>query len=156
MPVLKNLTALQTEVLAPLIGKIITGFRYEQSPDPRLFSDKFSIRLRPLHAHDSDLVLALHFKRDLQHPKQDVFLNLSINMFCTEKIPAKELLLGFPPEAVVTLQSFMRQPVQHFRLERRSNRFSILFSHGQLIFDCDVSEEGIFLGWLPHYKGDPL
>lgn len=151
MPVIKSLTSLQTEVLAPLIGKIVTGFRYEQSPDPRLFSDKFSIRLRPLHAHDSDLVLSLHYKRDLQDPQQAIHLNLSITMFCSEKIPLKEQLLGFSSDEQTTLQGFVRQPVQHFRLDRRNNHFTITFSHGQLIFDCDGEEDGIFLGWLVHY-----
>ena len=57
-----QLTGLHRQVLTPFTGKIATGFRWDKSPDTARFSDKFTVRLRDMEKHDSEMFLGVHYK----------------------------------------------------------------------------------------------
>lgn len=139
-------TALQREILTPLIGKIATGFRYEASPRHDLFSDKFTVRLRALDEHDSELFLGIHYKYYLpDHPEPA--LNLGLNLLTTETIEYYPVLHGIDPEHEATLQTFLRQPVTGFHLTPNQT-LVLIFAHQSLIFEVDQEQDGtLFLGW---------
>ena len=139
-----HLTSLQREMLSPLTGKIVTGFRYEPSPNRQLFSDKFSIRLRQLEHHDSELYLGIHYKR---YGQAQAALNLSTNLLLTDRIERAPLLHGFAPEHQKTLQGFFRQPVTGFYLSVQQTLI-VHCAHQSLIFELERSEdEQLYLGW---------
>lgn len=139
-----HLTALQREMLAPLTGKIITGFRYESSPNHQLFSDKFSIRLRQLEHHDSELYLGIHYKL---YSAQQSALNLSTNLLLTDRIERAPLLQGFEATHQKTLQGFLRQPITGFHLSVHQTVI-VYCAHQALIFELERTEANqLYLGW---------
>lgn len=141
-----QLTSLQREVLSPLVGKIATGFRYEASPRHDLFSDKFTVRLRSLDDHESELFLGLHYKYYLPEPAEPG-LNIGINLLHTAEIEYQPVLQGFSPEHEGTLQVFLRQPITGFHLTP-TQTLVLIFAHQSLIFELDREKNGqLFLGW---------
>lgn len=146
-----QLTSLQREILAPLIGKIATGFRYETSPRGDYFSDKFTIRLRPLENHDAEVFLGIHYKRYDPPLHTDIVLNLSINLLTTPGIEYNQPLSGFNQAHQDTLQSFLRQPITGFHL-LPNHSLILIFAHQSLIFELDQemepeASEALHLGW---------
>ena len=142
-----RLTQLQREVLSPLVGKIATGFRYEPSPNPKLFTDKFSLRMRLLDQHDSELFLGIHYK--VYSPDTSkLALNLGINLLTTENIEMQGLFGGFEREQQDTLHTFLRQPLTGFQFNKDQS-LELNFAHQQLIFEVDRDEESgeLHLGW---------
>lgn len=145
MTAYNHFTALQQDILSPLVGKIITGFRYEQSPNPDLFSDRFILRLRPIDQQDSEVQLGIHFKT-LGTPAQ-VALNLGITLVVASGQETPEGMHGFGREHLQTLGPLLRQPIRQFRL-LRDQRLIVSLSHQELVFDVDnADQEGLFLGW---------
>ncbi|HEY9841397.1 MAG TPA: hypothetical protein V6D23_13135 [Candidatus Obscuribacterales bacterium] len=143
-----RMTQLQREVLGPLIGKIATGFRYEPSPNPQLFSDKFSIRLRLIDQKDSELFLGIHYKLYGSDSTPRVALNLGLNLMTTEGIEHQGVLGGFVREEQETLETFLRQPLTGFQLSKDQS-LELVFSHQSLIFEVDRDEDTgeLHLGW---------
>jgi len=140
-----QLTALQRDVLAPLIGKIAIGFRYDPSPNRQLFSDKFTVRLRPIGELDSEVALGIHYKT--YGPAEQLSLNLSVNLMLNSGSPSNDLLQGFSPEHQHTLQEFLRQPITGFHLTP-DQVLVLIFSHQSLIFELDQNEaRDLYLGW---------
>lgn len=147
MAINNRLTQLQKDILNPLIGKIATGFRLEPSPNPKLFTDKFSIRLRQLDQKDSEAFLGIHYK--LYGANNDkLALNFSINLMTTEGIEHQVLIHNFVREEHETLQSFLRQPLTGFQLDKDQN-LTLHFAHQSLVFEVDRDEETneLHLGW---------
>ena len=141
-----QLTSFQREILAPLIGKIVTGFRFEKSPNPALFSDKFSLRLRPLEHLESEMTLGIYYKLYLPENPAPV-LSLSLNLLTTEEIEFLPPLFGFQVDEFEILQEFLRQPINGFHL-LPDQSVVVIFAHQSLIFDLDQEETGeINLGW---------
>lgn len=143
-----RLTQLQRELLNPLVGKIATGFRFEPSPNPQLFTDKFSIRMRLLDQQDSELYLGIHYK--LYGPESDprVALNFSLNLTTTESIEYQGLYNNFVPEEQETLRAFLRAPLTGIQLDK-DQTLTLSFAHQILVFEVDRDEETreLHLGW---------
>lgn len=147
MAITNRLTQLQRDLLNPLIGKIATGFRLENSPNPQLFTDKFSIRMRHLDQKDSEAFLGIHYK--VYGPNNEkLALNFSINLMNTEGIELQNLLSNFAIEEHDTLQTFLRQPLTGFQLDKDQN-LTLMFAHQNLVFEVDRDEETgeLHLGW---------
>lgn len=143
MAAYNHFTALQQDILSPLVGKIVIGFRYEQSPNPHLFSDRFILRLRPIDKHDSEVHLGIHFKT----LGSQIALNLGVTLVVAEGQEMPEGMHGFAREHLQTLAPLLRQPVSQFRL-LRDQRLLVALSHQELVFDVDnEDQEGLFLGW---------
>lgn len=142
-----RLTQLQRDVLQPLIGKIATGFRLEPSPNSQLFTDKFTIRLRLLDQQDSELFLGIHYKLYGADPAR-LALNLGINLMTTEGIEFQTLMAGYAREEQDTLQTFLRQPLTGFQLNKDQS-LELSFAHQLLIFEVDRDDETgeLHLGW---------
>ncbi len=141
-----QLTPFQREILAPLIGKIVTGIRYEKSPDSKLFSDKLSLRMRPLEQLDSELTLGIYYKLYLPENPEPA-LSLSINLLTTEEIEYLPPLLGFQSAEFEILQQFLRQPVNGFHLLPNQS-IVVIFAQQSLIFELDQDQSGdLHLGW---------
>lgn len=141
-----QLTHFQREILAPLIGKIVTGFRFEKSPNPALFSDKISLRLRPLEELESELTLGIYYKLYLPE-NPDPVLSMSLHLLTTDTIEYLPPLLGFQHEEFDILQEFLRQPINGFHL-LPDQSLVVIFSQQSLIFDLDQDESGeLHLGW---------
>lgn len=142
-----RLTQLQREVMGTLVGKIATGFRYEPSPNPKLFSDKFSIRFRLIDQQDSEMFFGVHYK--LYGPEQSkIALNLGFNLMTTEGIELQGLLGGFSRDEQDTLHTFLRQPLTACQLNKDQS-LELVFAHQSLIFEVDRDEETgeLHLGW---------
>ncbi|PKL75860.1 MAG: hypothetical protein CVV27_13210 [Candidatus Melainabacteria bacterium HGW-Melainabacteria-1] len=140
-----RLTQLQREILNPVIGKIATGFRLEASPNRKLFTDKFTIRLRLLDQQDSELFLGIHYKL---YAETRIALNLGINLMTTEGIEHQSLLAGFAREEQGSLQTFLRQPLTGFHLSKEQS-LTLFFAHQSLMFEVDREEDTgeLNLGW---------
>lgn len=142
-----RLTALQREILSPLIGKIVTGFRFEQSPDRHLYSDKFTMRLRHLEQPGCEALFGLHYKH--LAPEEEPFLNMGINLVNTA-CETREGVEGFEGQPKETLVQFLRQPIRAFKLLPNQSLI-VIFARQELIFECDFdSEETLYLGWAIH------
>ncbi|MGV3525230.1 MAG: hypothetical protein ACO1RX_13445 [Candidatus Sericytochromatia bacterium] len=142
-----QLTPLQREMLAPLVGKIATGFRYEPSPNRKLFSGKLSVRLRPLDVQDSELFLGLHYK--LYGPDNDpkVALNLGINLMTTERIEHQSSLGGLHLEEQESLAVFLRQPLTGLHLTPAQS-LVLIFAHQTLLIEWERDDnQELHLAW---------
>lgn len=143
------LTHMQRDILSPLVGKIATGFKYEESPNLQLFSDKFTVRLRQLDRQDSEVFLGIHFKKHYYSHAEEaqVVLNIGINLLNTRQLEIQENIVGFERDHFESLSLFLRQPIDEF-IAVDDKTLMIAFAHQEMIFDCDVDENGeLFLGW---------
>lgn len=141
-----QLTALHRQILAPLTGKIATGFRWDQSPNPRLFSDKFTVRLRDIEHHESELFLGVHYKYYGVPEDKTYALNLSTQMLTTDSIEYQDPFMGFSEQEHEVLHEFIREPLGGFHLFPNQS-LVVIFAHQSLYFEIDPAEEQLHLGW---------
>jgi hypothetical protein len=141
------MTPLQHDILSPLVGKIATGFKFEQTPDPQRFSDKLTVRLRVIDRYDSEVLLGIHTKQLGNAADSHVSLNVGINLLITENADPRESILGFEREQQLELQELLRQPLNSVYLLK--NRSLVLrFSHQALRFEASKAEGGVLaLKW---------
>lgn len=141
-----QLTALHRQALAPLTGKIATGFRWDKSPNPRLFSDKFTVRLRDIEQHNSELFLGVHYKYYGIAEDKTYALNLSTQMLTTGVIEYQDPFAGFSEREHEVLHEFLREPLGGFHLFPDQS-LVMIFAHQSLLFEIDPAEDQLHLGW---------
>lgn len=142
------LTHLQHDILSPLVGKIATGFKREHTPDPLLFSDKVTVRLRLLDRTDSEVLLGIHTKQlGKQGAQSPITLNVGVNLLISEPADPRESILGFEREEQFELQELLRQPLNSVYLLK--NRSLVLrFLNQALKFEAIRDEQGrLALKW---------
>ena len=139
------LTPLHHDLLLPLTGKIATGFKYEQTPDARLFSDKFTVRMRSLDTIESQLLLGIHAK--LLQPGRSAGLNIGINLLIGERADPRESVLGFEPARHDELEELLRQPLNSVYLLKNQS-LVLRFAHEAIRFEAGRDEAGeLQLNW---------
>lgn len=142
------LTPLQHDILSPLVGKIATGFKLEHTPDPQLFSDKLTVRMRMIDRYDSELLLGIHTKQlGKQGAQSPISLNVGVNLLLIEQADPRESILGFEREAQLELQELLRQPLNSVYLLK--NRALVLrFLNQAIKFEALRDEQGLLaLKW---------
>ncbi len=141
-----QLTGLHRQVLAPLTGKIATGFRRDKSPDTERFSDKFTVRLRDMERHDSEMFLGVHYKYYGAKEDKTFALNISTQMMMTEFIEFQEPFSGFTAAEHDVLHEFLREPLSGFHMFPNQS-LVIIFAHQSLFFEIDHESDRLHLGW---------
>lgn len=141
------LTPLHHDLLSPLTGKIATGFKYEQTPDARLFSDKFTIRMRSLESTDSQILLGIHSKILYPGRSAEAGLNIGVNLLIGERADPRESILGFAPSRQDELEELLRQPLNSVYLLKNQS-LVLRFTHEAIRFEAGRDEAGeLHLNW---------
>ncbi|PIQ23007.1 hypothetical protein COW36_01850 [bacterium (Candidatus Blackallbacteria) CG17_big_fil_post_rev_8_21_14_2_50_48_46] len=141
------LTPLHHELLSPLVGKIATGFKFEQTPDPRFFSDKFTVRMRMLDRTDSQLLLGIHSKPIKKSGAIEAALNIGVNLLISESADPRESILGFDALEESELEDLLRQPLNSVYLLKNQS-LVLRFAHEAIKFEAICDSEGMMgLHW---------
>lgn len=137
------LSPLHHDLLSPLIGKIATGFKYEQTPDASLFSDKFTVRMRMLDRYDSQFLLGIHTKliRQAADLTPRVSLNIGVNLLIDEPADPRESVLGFASSQQAELEELLRQPLNSVYL-LKNHALVLRFAHEAIKFEANRDEAG--------------
>jgi hypothetical protein len=142
------LTPLHHDLLSPLTGKIATGFKYEHTPDARLFSDKFTVRMRSLDTSESQLLLGIHTKLLQPGRSHEAGLNIGINLLIGERADPRESVLGFEPTRQEELEELLRQPLNSVYLLKNQS-LVLRFAHEAIRFEAGRDEAGeLRLNWF--------